>query len=148
MAITYEQIILAPIEIVFDFLDDNDKMMDWMEGVEEITFPDGENRDDPVGVKWRIAIREGGHVTWYDGVTTAYEKPTHLGIRMSNKHFAVDVDYRLSSIPDGTQLDYSADFAHTSMLAKIMGVLFGWLTKSILKKQMTALKKVAEDAAS
>jgi carbon monoxide dehydrogenase subunit G len=78
---------------------------------------------------------------------TAYDKPTHLAVRIGNERFAFDVDYRLSDLGGRTRLDYTAQAPTPGGLAAVANVLFSWLARSIARKQMKRLKAVAESRA-
>lgn len=144
MAITYEQHIDAPVETVFTFLDSDEKLKTWMEGLEETIYLADYDRDNPVGARFTQRIREGGRITEYDGEVIAYSRPHRLAVKLWSRHFTAKVDYLLHAEEGGTRLDYSADFEHTSAVARVMGTLFSWLTRGILNRQMAALKRVAE----
>ncbi len=148
MAITYVQHIDAPVETVFDFLDDDVKLKRWMEGLEDTIYLADYDRENPVGARFTQRIREGGRITEYDGEVTAYSRPHRLAVKLWSRHLAVDVDYLLHAEAEGTRLDYSADMKHGSGVARVMGTLFGWLTRRILVKQMSELKRVAEEEAA
>jgi uncharacterized protein YndB with AHSA1/START domain len=145
MALKATRKIAAPIGQVFDLLDDPKKMKQWMQGLEETVYTSqpgsGQSR---VGTTFRQKLREGGRVVEYDGEVTAYDKPHRLGVRIGNEHFSVDVDYRLSEIEGGTRLDYEAELAHKTRKSSIFDALFRPLTANLLRRQMNALKRVAE----
>jgi hypothetical protein len=71
-----------------------------------------------------------------------------LGVRLTDGRFGVDVRYKLAQTEHGTQLDYTADLALQSLLAKVLGFLFKPLAMSILRRHMANLTRVAEQAAS
>jgi uncharacterized protein YndB with AHSA1/START domain len=144
MEIKYTLAINAPVEKVFNLVDDDEKLKLWMEGLEETVYTSEVDREKPVGTKFRQKIREGGRLVAYEGEVTAYDKPHHLGVRIGNKQFSMQVDYRFSSIETGTRLDYSAAMIEATWFARLVGKLFSGLTKRILNKQMAALKTLAE----
>ncbi|MGI9387107.1 MAG: SRPBCC family protein [Methyloligellaceae bacterium] len=144
MTYAYKQVIDAPIARVWSFLDDDEKLPLWMPQSVEITYPDGINRQALVGTRFRQKLKEGGRIREYQGEVTAHEPPYLLGIRLFDDSFAVDVIYRLTSDGDKTTLDYRADVALKSLMARIMGRLFGWLTKRLIRQLMGNLKRVAE----
>lgn len=144
MPLTFSQHIEAPIERVFELLDDDEQLKLWMDGVEETTYPDGRNVTDPVGTRFRMKIREGGRVQEYDGEVVAYAPPRHLAITIGNAMFRMRVDYRLSAENGGTRLDYTCEPEYTNWLIRLIGLCFGWLTRRILRRQMLKLKSVAE----
>ena len=69
-----------------------------------------------------------------------------LGVRIGNNCFSVQVDYRFTPVNTGTRLDYRCESTAAAWFVRIMMVLFGWFTKRILKKQMTKLKTLLEQA--
>ena len=144
MATTYSVEMRAPIDKVFECVEDTDKMKQWMEGLEETIYTSERDPVNPVGTKFKQRIREGGRVQEYDGEVLAYEKPKHLAVRIGNKHFHAVADYRFSTTVDGTRLDYKCDVTCHSGFVKVMAFLFGWFMKRILRKQMTKLKALAE----
>jgi uncharacterized protein YndB with AHSA1/START domain len=145
MVFTCSRTIAAPIERVFDLIDDPEKLPLWMDGLEETVFVSRPARgESPVGARFRQRIREGGRSVEYDGEVTAYDKPTHVAVRIGGKNFSVVVDYRLAEVAGGTRLDYSADVTNRSLMARIMGVVAGGLNRRIAERQLTRLKTVAE----
>jgi len=144
MAVTYSIEMNAPIERVFDYVEDTEKMKLWMDGLEETVYTSGRDPANPVGTKFKQRIREGGRVQEYDGEVLAYEKPKHLAVRIGNKYFHAVADYRFTPVAEGTRLDYACDVTCHSWFVKVMGFLFGWFMKRILRKHMTKLKDLAE----
>ena len=149
MAETFSMTIAAPPERVWALIDDQENLKRWMDGLEDTTYPDGLDRTRPVGTRFVQRIREGGRVAEYQGVVTAYERLKHLGIEIGNRAFTMAVDYRLTPVAEGgTQLDYSAAMKRSGAFVRVMMVLFGWLTRKILRKQMAKLKALAEEPAT
>lgn len=144
MAYVFKQVINAPIARVWSLLEDDEKLPLWMPQIVEINYPYGKHRDAPVGTRFTQKLKEGGRVRAYQGEVTAYEAPYLLGVRLFDDNFAVDVTYRLTADGDKTTLDYRADVTLKSVIARIMGTLFGWLTKRLIRQLMGNLKRVAE----
>jgi uncharacterized protein YndB with AHSA1/START domain len=140
--ITYAVHIEAPVEEVFELLRNPEKADLWMDGLEENTFPPG--ADYPVGTRFRRAVREAELLAVYEGEVTAYERPTHLGIRLSSRRLSVDVDYRLSPDRGGTRAVYSADLRLRSWIERLATRLLRHLTEGVVRNQMWKLKRVAE----
>jgi uncharacterized protein YndB with AHSA1/START domain len=145
---TFSMVVAAPAERVWALIDDHDNLKRWMDGLEETTYPDGLDRSRAVGTRFVQRIREGGRVSEYQGVVTAYDRLKHLGIEIGNRAFSMAVDYRLTPVPGGTRLDYSAAMKRAGGFVRVMMVLFGWLTRKILRKQMAKLKALAEESAT
>jgi len=144
MAATYSMDVNAPIDKLFDCVEDTEKMKLWMDGLEETTYVSPRDPANPVGTKFKQKIREGGRVQEYDGEVLAYEKPKHLAVRIGNKYFHAVADYRFTPTQEGTRLDYACDVTCHSWFVRVMSFMFGWLMKRILRKQMAKLKALAE----
>ena len=144
MNFTYTVEINAPIARVFELVDDDDNIKLWMDGLEETLYPEGKNRTNPVGTKFKQRIKEGGHVAEYDGRVIAYEKPNHLAITIGNPQFEMRVVYRFTPKGAWTWLDYSATMTRGSLFMKLMSKLFAPLTRRILDRKMKKLKELAE----
>src|SRR5262249_167221 len=144
MAATYSMDVNAPIDKVFDCVEDTEKMKLWMDGLEETTYVTPRDPANPVGTKFNHKIREAGRVQEYDGEVLAYEKPKHLAVRIGNKYFHAVADYRFTPTHEGTRLDYACEITCHHWFIRIMIWLFSWFTKRILRKQMTKLKALAE----
>ena len=68
----------------------------------------------------------------------------HLGIRLFGKGFSAQVDYHLTPVAEGTHFNYSADVACAHWFFRLMGRLFGFIMRGMLRKQIRKLKAVAE----
>jgi hypothetical protein len=145
MLCTYALDIHAPIERAFECVNDQDKLKEWMQGLEETVYVGAHDPDHPVGSRFRQRIREGGKPKEYEGEVTDYDKPRHLGVRIFCPQFTVMVHYRFSSTSStSTRLDYQAEITPQGFMMRVMMVCFGWLAKGVLKKQMQKLKELAE----
>lgn len=133
----------APIERVFDLVERPDRRKQWMDGLEETTLL-ADERAKTVGAVFRQRVRDGRGVSEYAGEVTAYEHPRHLGIRIGNPSFVMQVDYRLTPIGPRTRLDYTTELVAGGALLRLVEQAFSWLTRRILHRQMRRLKTLAE----
>jgi uncharacterized protein YndB with AHSA1/START domain len=144
---TYRMDIAAPIERVWPLVADDENLVKWMDGLKETTYPDGLDKARAVGTRFVQRIQEGGRVQTYEGRVTAYDPPTHLGITVGNRAFAMQVDYRFTDLGGRTRLDYSALMVRAGFFVRMMSTLFGAVTRRILGRQMAKLKALAEAGA-
>jgi uncharacterized protein YndB with AHSA1/START domain len=144
MAIVRRVEIRAPIDRVFELVDHPENLPRWIDGLESTEYVGGADPENPVGTRFRQRIREGGRTVEYDGEVTAYDKPHHLAVSIGNRRFAMKVDYRFTEHGEGTVLNYSVSPQATSPLASVMNVLFGWMTRRIVDRQLTKLREVAQ----
>ncbi|PGS48383.1 SRPBCC family protein [Bacillus sp. AFS041924] len=147
MTITnYSLVISAPIEAVFEVVDSDKHIKKWMDGFIENTYDENFNRENPVGHKFKQKLKEGGKIQEYEGEIISYVPPKELGVRLKHSTFTVEAIYRFHSEGTNlTRLDYECRLEMHSIVSKMMGFLFSWFTKRILVKQMSSLKKYAEE---
>jgi uncharacterized protein YndB with AHSA1/START domain len=134
----------APIGKVFDFINDDTKHKLWLEGLEETIREPGYDRKRPLGSKFKQKIKEGKKIEVYHGEVTAYERPKHLGARVYNKSFSVQVDYRLTKIKNLTHLEFSSEVTFHSLAVKMLAGLSGSIMRAVIEKQMKAVKQLIE----
>lgn len=143
MDVRQSETIEAPAERIFELITDDEKKKEWAEGVMETFYPEG-RPDRPVGTRFIQKIKEGGHVTEYAGEILVFDKPHHLAVKMSNRHFDMLMKFDLKPMGKQTRVDFSVQMPKAGLLAQAVGKVFGWFTKMILKKQLAALKVLAE----
>lgn len=134
----------APMTKVFDFINDANKHRLWLVGLEETIREPGYDPKNPLGSKFQQKIRDGKKVEVYDGVVTGYDRPRHLGARVFNKAFSVDIDYRLTKVKKHTHLEFSSEVTFHNLAYKLMAGLSRSIMRAILEKQMTTLKGLIE----
>ena len=134
--------ISAPVERVFDLIDDPEKAKLWMDGLQETVIT--ESPPNRVGTKFRQKIKEGGRTVEYSGEVTAYEPQRRLAVRIAGTGFGVDVDYRLTPVGAGTRLEFTCDMTMSNWFFRIMAKLAAGMNHRIIDKQMAKLKAVAE----
>ena len=134
----------APIGSVFDLINDPEKHKLWFDGLEETIYEPDYDPDHPLGAKFKQKIHEGKDVHVYDGVVTAFKRPSHLGIQLSSNSLLVQVDYRLKASKKVTRVEFSSELTFKSVAMRALATLSGPLLRSILQKQMNNLKELAE----
>ena len=137
----------APQESVFDLLADPDRRGEWAKGIVEMRYTSEFDPQNPVGAEFMQRIKEGGRETEYSGVVTVYDRPNLLASKTTGGGFTMDLEYRLAPSGAGVVVENYVDLVSESRFAKIMGFLFGWLTRQIAKKQLKRLKAIAESEA-
>jgi len=147
MKLTHSIVIDAPKDVVWEYVDDPERIKLWMHGVEEneVIHDTG-----GVGTTFRMAIREGRKLTEYQGEVTARDPGRHLQVQMSggcSSAGPMTVDYTVSDAPSGgTELDYLFRMQATGIWALMgpIGRLFG---KMMIRKFFRSLKRMAEEEA-
>ena len=134
----------ASPETVFRYVDEEDKVKLWIPELVANEFPHGKNDENPVGTKFIQKLKEGGRVRSYEGEVTAYEKNRALSIRLGNKGFTVDVDYRVEPRGNGSRLEFICDVKYKRWFFGLIGKLFSGFMLKMANKQLDRLKEAAE----
>lgn len=145
MEIAYSLEISAPIEKVFDIVDENDEKVTWRDSnLIETIYTSEKDTLNPFGKTFTQKIREKGKIIEYNGEVTDYDKPNHLGVVIGNNQLSIQVDYHLTTLGNATWMDYKVDLKFHTWLAGKIGTLSRWFISPTLKKQADRLKKLAE----
>ena len=138
----------ASRETIWPYLEDPDKIRQWMIGVvEDRPTSEGPTR---VGSTFEMDIKEGRKIVTYKGEVTKYEPPRLMGVKLvggcGKKPMAMDVDYDLTDLGGGrTRLDYACRCeVSSSFVFKLMAPLFKLMGRSMIKKFMRKLRGLVE----
>ena len=136
----------ASPQAVFDLLADTDRRGEWQKGVETFDHASEFDPDDAVGAVFTQRIREGWRVTEYQGEITTYDPGAAWGARTVGGSYAMVVEYRLTPVDGGTAVITVVEVDSSSWFVRLMGFLFGWLTRSLGRKHLRKLKELVEAA--
>lgn len=142
-SIAYERTFLCSPDKLWPYLEDPDKIVQWMKGVVE----DRPTSPGPTGVgsTFLMRIKEGRKVNDYHGRITAYEKQKHMAIVMWGgclpQGAEIAVDYKLHDVGGRTRVDYVCGFEPKGFFMRLMSPLFLVMGKMQVK---SFFKKLAE----
>lgn len=142
----------ATPETIWPFLEEPDKIKQWMVGVvDDRPTSEGPTR---VGSTFEMDIKEGRKVATYQGEVTKYERHHLMGIRMTGgcgkQPMTMFADYRLTPVGGGrTRVDYVCRCeAPPGLLMKLMMPLFKIMGRAMVKKFMRNLRALVEGPAA
>ena len=145
MPIEIETHIDAPIETVFNAIADPDKRHEWMEGLGETIYPEGTDPSQPLNVKFKQVIKEGGRDSEYEGEVVGYEPPRWFVLEFGRGKYRMLSEYSLAVSPNGgTDLTHRATTLSSAWWVKLLERLFSAMTMNIMRKHMDKLKTVCE----
>lgn len=144
MQYSYTQQISAPVERVFDFLYDENKVKQWIPELVNNEYDSNFDKEHPVGTVFIQRLREGGRIRNYYGEITNFKRNELLELRLWNKEFSVLVSYKLTPGNNSTTLNYSCCTVFFNWFYWVMGRLFSASMKRMLVKQLDKLKALAE----
>lgn len=145
MLITNQMEIQAPIEVVFSYLEDNEKQKEWMTGLEGTEYLTKFDISNPVGVKFKQRVREGNRTQEYEGQVTEFNKNNKISIQLNHPSFLINISYKLQEIsPNSSILFITEEIIAKTVSGKILSFLFRIFMKKGLEKQIKSLKQCAE----
>ena len=113
MKIDYMMNINTPIERVFEYLSDPEKMKLWMSGLVEFEYISKANPDNLVGATFKMrfvkAVKAMKFEVKLSGKIMDYEKPGLYGVKIQNQELSQEYTYRLEKTATGTQLSYDGE---------------------------------------
>ncbi len=106
MRIIYGNEILKPPEVVFPWIAEPDKAMQWQKNVKgaEIII----NKPEVVGTTFKEEIEEGGNSLEMRGVVTRFIKDQLVAFHLESKMHKVDVSYSLEGVNRTTRVTVDA----------------------------------------
>ena len=145
MQVTHKIIIRAPIEAVFDWVENNEKVPQWMEGLESTEYTSERDPTHPVGTTFKQRMTEFGRTVEYAGVITQYQFPTLLSVTLSHHRFTLDVSYTMRVEDSGVSLRYQVNLVEADGMVGKLSKMMGWYLKKVASTQLQKIKELAEN---
>lgn len=145
MAVSLTVHIEAPAALVFEYVRDLDKVREWVQEVEEarMTF---EPADRAVGTRFLQKIRQGFSLNEYQGEVIGFEQDRMLRVRLTGVSATMEIIYELEADSTGCVLTYESDLQSRNLRGAFLGLMFMGFSDSVLRRQLTTLKRIAEKA--
>ena len=118
---------------VFYWLDDAERVMQWIDGVVE--NEDLEVKEGHVGSTFRQVFDENGRKMEFHGVVTDYEQDRRLGVSLVGQFFDLDVDYVLEPQGSSSRVTQNSSVRYKG-LWKVMGPLMAPFMKKAGQKKL------------
>jgi len=129
-------------EIVFGWLENPEKAMQWMTSVSsgEILH----ETPDRVGTTFREVVQDEGGSMEMHGMITGFESDKSIAFHLESRVNIVDVEYRVEKIDEGARLDYEANIKWKFPVNIISIFLGKKMMQSILAQLQDELNKLKE----
>jgi hypothetical protein len=138
--------IQAPIEETFEWVSNPEKQKRWLDHLIHTEYLDTFTGENPVGVRFRQRMRQGGQTREYEGEIIEYYPPNLFGIRLNLSDLAVEQIWRLEPLTRRScRLHYKCEIMAENLVSAAKGLLFHLFTRLSLKKQLLSLKRCAEN---
>jgi uncharacterized protein YndB with AHSA1/START domain len=138
-----DEFIAAPIDVVFDYLDDDEKIQRWNEYFVENIYENGKQENLP-GTKFVSVQRFEKKTIRTDIVLTEYDPPNKIIMEGYSKEGTAFTRYFLYKEEDGTRIVMESSIIPKNLYYRIITKLFGGLGKFIYKDQINNLREYLE----
>ena len=127
-------------EVVFSWIENPKKAMEWMTSV-----PSGEilhETPDRVGTTFREVVEDEDGSIEMHGMITGFEADKLIAFHLESRVNIVDVEYRVEKIDEGTRLDYDANIKWKFPVNIISIFMGSKMRQSILAQLQDELNKL------
>ena len=129
-----------PVEEVFAFVDDDDKVKQWIGGLLETRRTTA--GQPGVGSRFHQKIKVGNRVMEMNGELLAYEPGRFLSVKIDSEMGEMKVNYDFAEINGGTRLTYTCDSQYRSLFYRLLSPLIKRITQQKLQKDFARLKQL------
>ncbi len=142
----YEEVINAPIDVVFDYVNDDEKIKCWNTLFVENIYEAPEDKElARPGTKFKTVQKIDKKVMTIESVLIEFMPPYKIVMHSQSKEGLSISKYELSREYHGTRLIVEASIIPSNFLYKIATKLLGWTSKYIYEEQYKRLKTFIEE---
>lgn len=143
---TYENVIEAPIDFVFDCINDDEKIKQWNEFlIENIYNSDEDKKASRPGTTFQTVQRVGKKTFTIDSELIEFKAPHLIVMHAHSKEGTSITHYKLSEENERTKLTVEASLIPSNFFYMLATKMFGWLGKFAYQEQFEKLKEYVED---
>ena len=144
----YEDVIYAPIDLVFDYVNNDEKIKLWNTMFIENVYDNESDRESNVpGTAFKSVQKMDKKTITVDAVLTEYDAPYKVAVQAVSKEGTSVTKYFLSREADGTRLIMEASLIPGNIFYKASAKMFGWALKYVYEEQFENLKRYIEEEA-
>lgn len=132
----------SPVEEVFAFVDDDDKVKQWIGGLLETKRTTAGKPG--VGSRFHQMIKVGKRVMELDGELLAYEPNRFVSVGLDSDLCEMKVSYDFKEVDGRTRLTYTCDSTYRSFFYRLLSPLIKYITQQKLQTDFARLKNLLE----
>ncbi|WP_042220642.1 SRPBCC family protein [Oceanobacillus manasiensis] len=143
---TIEDVIEAPIELVFDCINDDEKIKQWNELLIENIYPSREAKEAALpGTKFQTVQLVGKKVFTIDSELIEFAAPHLIVMNSYSKEGTSITRYKLNQENKSTRLTLESSMIPSNLYYLILTKMTGWLAKFAFQEQFEKLKDYVEE---
>jgi uncharacterized protein YndB with AHSA1/START domain len=123
---------------IFDFIDAEEKAPHWLGRCAQLVRTSAGEKG--VGSTLRYVYKQGGRTGTMDGVVTAYEPGRRLGMKVSDRMFAVSLGIELTATARGSRVTEHVEIEPRNLAGRLLSPILRLATRRQAAKDLSALK--------
>ncbi|PHB59363.1 SRPBCC family protein [Bacillus toyonensis] len=149
MSFAIEIVIPAPIDVVFDYVHNDEKILEWSTFMVENRYPSNIDVEKPrEGDKYIYVQKMGKKIYEFEAEILEYDEPYIVSVGCEMKQGYTAATYMLEEDEEGTSLTLIVEFEPKNFIYKIMYKLTGWMTRAVYMGEMERLAECVDVAYS
>ncbi|WP_413377557.1 SRPBCC family protein [Alkalihalobacillus sp. 1P02AB] len=139
----------APLELVFDFMINDDKVALWSSLIVENRYEqEADKYNYKIGTKFTTVQKVGKKVVEAETVVTAYDPPYSIEMHATTKEGVSISKYTLERIGPNTNIVLEASMIASNRYYHMLYSVIGRLAKFMMDEEMNRLREVVEQEAN
>jgi len=146
MQLSYEVVVDKPIQAVWDYSNNPDNLIHWLNDFVSHEHVKGDKNAPGVGDVANVTYTQPGGDFVMEETVTAYDAPRHIKLFMTSKYMDMEIVNDFEEVEPGkTRLVASADFVRLNLMMKVI-FMFSSKKKMLAdhERQINKLKQLIE----
>lgn len=147
MSFALEVVIDAPIEMVFDYIDKEEKIKEWNTFIVENRYPTNIDLENPRAGDTYISVQKiGKKIFEVEAEILEYDAPHLVSVGSEMKQGYGATTYLLEESDEGTVLTLISEFEPSNFYYKIVHKLTEWVSREMYGEELERLVACVEAA--
>ncbi|ANV71787.1 SRPBCC family protein [Bacillus cereus] len=147
MSFAIEIVIKAPLDVVCDYIIEDEKIKEWNTFIIENRYPSNMDKENPrVGDKYITVQKVGKKIFEAEVEILEYNAPHIISLGSEMKQGYSAMTYMLEEDEEGTALTLISEYEPSNFYYKMMYKLTGWISRGLTIEQMERLAECVEAA--
>ncbi|CAM4273925.1 hypothetical protein BAMA_15420 [Bacillus manliponensis] len=145
MSYAFEVVIDAPIDVVFDYIHNDEKIKEWNTFIVENRYLDGASKENPhVGDRYLSIQKIGKKMIEVEVELLEYDAPYVAAVGGDMKEGYSVTTYMLEEKSDGTLLTMMVEYEPRNFYYKLLYKVTSWMTRAVYMQQVERLVECVE----
>ncbi|MGG5737263.1 SRPBCC family protein [Bacillus cereus group sp. IBL03679] len=147
MSFSLEIVIYAPIDLVFDYVDSDEKIKEWSTLIVENRYPSNVDKTNPrIGDRYVTVQKIGKKIYEHEVELLEHDAPYIVSVGGEMKQGYSFSTYMLEEVEGGTLLTVIVDYEPRNLFYNIIYKLTGWMSRGLYMQEIERLAECVESS--